>query len=102
MTTFDNSFNQAINADAPALVMFYKPDDPRCMQEMPRMKAAARELHNTAHLIEVDCNANPQLKDKYHIHAYPTFILFRDGQEAWRADGRIPYAELEAMVHQFQ
>ena len=64
--------------------------------------AAARELEGTAKSIEVNCDERPELKATYHIHAYPTFILFRDGMEAWRAEGRIPERELDAMVRKFQ
>lgn len=102
MSNYDNTFSNEINEDQPALVMFYLPTDPRCVEEAPRMRAAARELEGSAKFIEVNCDERPELKAKYHIHAYPTFILFRDGMEAWRAEGRIPERELDAMVRKFQ
>ncbi len=102
MDNFDNVFSQVINADMPALIMFYKPGDPRCVEEAPRMHQAAKDLEGYAHFMEVNCETHPELKARYHIHAYPTFAVFRDGQETWRAEGRIPKYEPESMLRRFR
>ena len=101
MDTLENILGQDLEADRPTLAMFYSPADPRCRQELPVMRKTARLHGGQAHYFEVDVDKYPDLKEKYHIHAYPTFILFSDGQEAWRAEGRLPESELADMVHRF-
>lgn len=102
MDTYDNIFDQAINADRPTLALFYEATDPRCQEELPVMRETASRLGGEAHFFEVDCAEHPELKERYHIHAFPTFILFSDGQEAWRATGRTPFGELKDMVDRFK
>lgn len=97
----ENRLNQALNSDRPTLVMFYEPNDPRCREEWPAVEATATRMSGKSHIFCVDVTENPNLKTKYHIHAYPTFILFSDGQEAWRATGRTPQSELEDMINRF-
>lgn len=101
MSVLAQRFTEALNADRPTVAMFYDPADPRCREEMPAVLKAADEEGGKARFFEIDITANPDLKEKYNIHATPTFILFSDGQEAWRAEGRIPTAELEDMVTRF-
>lgn len=68
---------------------------------MPVTREAAEKLAGMAHFFEIDAAQHDDLRQKYHIHAYPTFILFVDGQEAWRATGRTPESELSDMVKRF-
>lgn len=101
MSVLEQRLTEALNGDRPTLVMFYDLTDPRCVDEIPVALKAADKMAGQAHFFDIDVREYPDLKDKYHVHAYPTFILFVDGQQAWRADGRIPEAELEDMTHRF-
>lgn len=89
-------------SDRPTLVMFYKETNASSDAEFPRMRETARDLGGEGHFYEIDCETFPDLRDKYHIDTYPTFILFMDGEEAWRAEGRLPVKELENMVRKFE
>lgn len=101
-TDFEHNIHDAIMSDRPTLVMFYKQTSATSDEEMPNMLEAARNLSGEGHFFEVDCEVYTDLRDKYHIDTYPTFILFIDGEEAWRACGRLPYTELSDMVHRFE
>lgn len=102
MTVNEQTLNEMLNADRPTLVMFYEPTDPRCQEEMPQFDEAVSMLDGQAHIAKIDATATPAIAAKYHVHNYPTFILFTDGQEAWRTIGRTPYAELKDMVKRFE
>ena len=99
---FERNFHDAIESDRPTLVMFYKDNSGRSENELPKMIETARKLSGEGHFYEIDCSVFPDLRDKYHIDTYPTFILFMDGEEAWRACGSLPVSELEDMVHRFE
>lgn len=101
MTANDSRLQQMLDADRPTLVMFYSKDDAHSMQEIPVVDEAVQRLSTEANILKLDAQSNPGLIKKYHVHAYPTFILFSDGQEAWRATGRMPFAEIKDMVQRF-
>lgn len=92
---------QALNGDRPTMVMFYESDDPRCIEEKPIVDEVAGRMSDKADFFCINASTELDLKAKYHLHAYPTFIVFRDGQEAWRATGRTSAGELEDMVKRF-
>lgn len=99
---FEHNIHDAINSDRPTLVMFYKDSNAVSDEEMPEMLEVARRMSGEGHFFEVDCDHYFDLRDKYHIDTTPTFILFMDGEEAWRACGRLPEKELADMVKRFE
>ena len=73
---------QAINSDRPTLVM-------------------SDAMAGKAHFLAVNAAVDFAIKDKYDVRDYPTFLVFRDGQEVRRATGRISGRELEDMLFRF-
>ncbi len=94
-------FDKIINDTLPTLVEFYKPGCEGCEQMQPVVEKLKDKYAGKAHIVSINGEAEPQLKEKYHIHSYPTWIIFRDGQEAWRDGGRKPLSELEDMIGRF-
>ena len=95
MSNYDNTFSNEINEDQPALVMFYLPTDPRCVEEAPRMRAAARELEfdNSTDRLIVSGDADirdrllPLLR-KYVSYVMPMIFpsdIFKLGRDALNA-----------------
>lgn len=101
MSTLENELAQMLNADRPTLVMFYSQNDPHSIEELPVFNEAIEKYNGEAHVLKIDADQNADLCKKYHVHAYPTFILFIDGQESWRATGREKLSELADMIHRF-
>lgn len=102
MDSFAKRVNEALNADRPTLLMFYDKNDERAMRELAVARDAGYRLNDQANIIEIDVNAEPELAAKYHVRNVPAFILFSDGQEAWRTVGSIAYAEIKDMVKRFE
>lgn len=86
----------------PTLVEFYRPGCAGCADMVPVVERLKEKQAGKANIISIDGEANPALRDKYHIHSYPTWIIFRDGQEAWRDSGRKHLDELTDLCHRFE
>lgn len=85
----------------PTLVEFYATWCGHCQAMAPVVDELRRFIGDRANILQIDGDADPELRDAYHIDAYPTWILFKDGQEAWRDMGRKPESELEEMIRKF-
>ena len=85
----------------PTLVEFYKEGCPDCAEQAPVMTELAERVGDKANVICIDGTVNTDLREKYHVHSAPTYILFKDGQECWRDGGRKPYSELRDMLDRF-
>lgn len=88
-------------ATAPILVEFYNPTCSHCKEMAPVMDELKAHNHSNAQIVQVDVTAEPEVAEKYHVRSVPTFIIFKDGQEAWRDGGRKPIGELKDMIHRF-
>lgn len=88
-------------ATAPVLVEFYNPMCSHCQEMAPIMDELKAHLHGHEQVVQIDATAQPEVAQKYHVHSFPTFIIFKDGQEAWRDGGRKPIGELKDMMHRF-
>ncbi|MCH5219943.1 MAG: thioredoxin family protein [Muribaculaceae bacterium] len=85
----------------PTLVEFYTSGETHSEETLPVVAELKTKVSGKANVITVDTATNEELVKKYHIHSVPTWIIFSDGQEAWRTGGRLPLKELEDMVNRF-
>lgn len=90
-----------LNMAKPTLVEFYAPWCPHCQRMMPIVEELKQIIGDKANIVQVDGDESPELMDKYHVHSYPTWILFKDGQECWRDGGEKPLSELKDMLDRF-
>lgn len=91
----------ALTGTKPVLVEFYADWCPHCQRMMPIMDELKKEDSGKATIVQIEGDNNPDLMEKYHVTSYPTWILFRDGQEAWRDGGEKPLSELKDMINRF-
>lgn len=99
-TTLENDLLTA----RPTLVEFYDHSQLHSRETLPTDDKLRDHIGHRANLVLVDTadERNKPVAEKYHIHATPTWILFVDGQEAWRTTGRLPLSELTDMLHRFE
>lgn len=92
--TFENVINEAV----PTLVVFQH----ACRQNAVEVKYLFEELKKKykgkANLMRVDASYNEPLWTRFQIHAFPTWILFKEGQELMRESGRKSIGDLEDML----
>lgn len=96
MTT--KRFADYIGDTAPTLVEFCRPGKAEDEGVMSHLESALKDVAN---ILTVDGTENPELMQAYKVGSYPTFILFKDGQEVWRDSGCKGFDELRHMIEKF-
>lgn len=96
------SLNEYLAGSKPVMVEFYDSNCAKCQATLPVLDELKAKFEGKAYVMAVDKNTSEALVKKYHLHSYPTFILFKDGQEVWRDGGAKPLSELTDMIHRFE
>lgn len=74
----------------PVVVDFWATWCGPCLQFAPAYQEIAKELAQEAVFLKVDTDANGSAMMSCQIRAFPTFLLFKNGQEADRITGALP------------
>lgn len=94
MKTFESRIKEGI----PSLVVFIHAGH----QDATEIKRIAEALHNEygdrVNLMRVNASYDHRLKHQYDILKYPTWVLFKDGEELMRETGMKTPAELSRMI----
>lgn len=72
-----------------ALVEFYATWCPHCQKMMPVVADVESRLEGHANVYQFDIDSNNELADELHVNTIPTFIIYKDGVEKWRASGEM-------------
>ncbi len=75
----EKEFYDAI-AHGVSVVKFYAPGCPSCKGALHTFEQLSKE-HSNIHFISVDANDYQQLKEKYGVPGFPTFVYFKDGRD---------------------
>ncbi len=95
------NLQEMLNGSRPTLVEFYATWCPHCQRMMPIVAQLQHEVGERANIIQFDGDQNESLVDQYKVRSYPTWILFKDGQEVGRNSGENPLSELKDMIDRF-
>lgn len=85
----------------PTLLVFYKPGCERCDKDSATMALVRERVGDKAILKFIDGTTDQDAMRQYKVATYPTFILFKDGQEVWRDAGEKSADELVDMINRF-
>ena len=99
--TVAEELQNALNGAKPVLVEFYADWCPHCKAMMPIVAELKKETADKAVVVQIEGDENADIMNKYHVRSDPTWILFKDGQEAWRDSGEKPLSELKDMINRF-
>ncbi|MDE5888180.1 MAG: hypothetical protein K2J48_01975 [Muribaculaceae bacterium] len=87
-----------IKESKPTLVVF----EHAGKNDSVEVKYLAQELKakfgDSANIERVDGSYNGHMKLQYKLEEYPTYVLFKEGQELMRESGKKTLAQLEDMV----
>lgn len=94
-------FKKIIDSTKPSLVDFFAEWCGPCKMMPPILKDLKNMVGDSAIIIKIDVDKNPQVANKYTVRSVPTLILFKNGQEKWRQSGVMSAKDLKAVIDRF-
>lgn len=92
------NFNDIINSDKPVLVDFFATWCGPCKTMGPILEEVATEAGDSARIIKIDVDKNPNVAAQYQIRGVPTLMLFKNGKILWQQSGVVAGHELKQIL----
>lgn len=93
--------NELKNDHGVALVEFYASWCPHCQRMMPIVADIKALLQGRANVYQFDIDENNEFATELEVNSIPTFIIFKNGEEMWRASGEMDGNALESKVESY-
>ncbi len=74
-------------SDVPVLVDFYATWCGPCQMMAPILEQVGHQLKGQLKVVKIDAERYPKLASQYHVQAYPTLVLFKNGHPVDRIEG---------------
>ena len=88
---FDGTFEaEVLNSDTPVLVDFFAEWCGPCKMMAPVLDEVARDYAGKLKVVKVDVDESGETAARFGVTAMPTFVLVKNGREAFRRIGAAP------------
>lgn len=91
------TLKETIKESKPTLVVFMHPGSQDAVEIKYLVEAVKNKFDGKANTARVD-DTHGKLKVEYRLEEYPTYIVFKEGQELMRESGNKTESQLEEMV----
>lgn len=92
------TFEEKIRTAVPTLVAFQHAGNQDAVEVKYLIQDLRAKFGDKANIERVDSSYNGQIKVRYKLEEYPTWILFKEGQELMRESGHKTAGQLEDML----
>lgn len=92
------SFEKKIKEAIPTVLVFQHAGNQDAVEVKYLLQELKSEFADRVNIERVDASYNGQYKVHYKLEEYPTYILFKEGDELMRESGKKTLAQLEDMI----
>jgi thioredoxin 1 len=93
----DEDFEQEIQSGL-TLVDFFTEWCGPCKRLAPILEKVAGEMQDKASIVKVDVEKSPKTATTFGVNAFPTLVLFKDGEEIGRLMGLHPEKTIQEFI----
>ena len=95
----DSNFEkEVLQSDRPVLVDFWAAWCAPCRMIAPTVAQVAEKYAETARVVKLNVDENPNVPQKYGIKGIPTLIIFKNGKEEERVVGATTKEAIARMI----
>ncbi len=95
-------FQEIINQNKPILVDFFATWCGPCQMMGPILEDVKKHFGDTASIIKIDVDKNPEIAATLQVRGVPTLILYKAGKQLWRQSGVVQTNDLVKLIQQYQ
>ena len=97
------TYDQEIRSSKVVLMEFYASWCPHCQRMMPVVAQVKELLDGRANVCQLDIDNNKEAADAADVRSIPSFLIYVDGEEAWRhtgeIDGEVLLSKIESCLY---